>query len=1106
MWIVRLALRRPYTFTVVAILIVLLGIVTITRMATDIFPTINIPVVSVIWSYSGVAPEEMEKRFVTVCERAMTTTVNDIDHIESQSYNGVAVIKVFFHEGAKVEAGVAQITSICQTLLRIMPPGTTPPLIIQYSASNVPILQIGLSSKTLSEQQLYDLGLNFIRTQLATVQGAQVPLPYGGKSRQIMVDIDPAKLYGKGLSPTDVSNAINVQNVILPAGTQKIGDREYNVRLNSSPEVLQVLNDLPIKQVNGAVVYIRDVAQVRDGFAVQTNIVAQNRIRSALLTVLKSASASTIDIIKRVKQALPRIQATLPKELEMTQLFDQSIFVRAAINGVLREGVIAACLTALMILLFLGNWRSTLVVATSIPLSIFCSIIVLGALGQTINIMTLGGLALAVGILVDDATVEIENIHRNLAMRKPMIRAILDGAMQIAVPAFVSTLCICIVFVPIFFLSGVAKFLFQPLAMAVIFAMLSSYLLSRTVVPTMVKFLMRGHLEEIDTSLAHGLDEHDGSEEKIDDEHREERAKRPKKRPHGFVGKVLGFLSGIHESFNRGFEKLRDRYVNALRWCLGNRKIVFIAMGAMVLVSLCVVPFLGRDFFPVVDAGQFRLHVRAPAGTRLEATEERFYQVGRAIREVIPPNEIDNVLDNIGLPVSGINLAFSDNATIGEADGEILVALTPKHKPTAQYMHILREKLHRDFPDMEFFFAAPDIVSQILNFGIPAPIDIQVTGRDPKGYEIANQIKQSVAQIPGAADVHVHQVVHGPDLRVNVDRTRAQQIGLSQNDVARTMLISLSSSGQASPNFWLNFQNGVNYQVAVQTPQYKMDTLQDLKNTPVVAPNQPRPELLGNLATVERRESPIIVNHYDVQPVFDVLANVQGRDLGGVADQINKIVDQTKKNLPRGTFLSVRGQVDSMNKSFAGIGAGILFAVVLVYFLMAVNFQSWTDPFIIIMALPGALCGIIWMLFITGTTLNVPSLMGAIMAIGVATANSILVVSFANDERCGEHPKNSHDAALSAGFTRLRPVLMTALAMIIGMLPFSFGLGEGGEQNAPLGRAVIGGLIFATFATLFFVPVVYSMLRKEEFVCDEDEQFGREERRTSTDEKQPDDE
>ena len=1095
MWIVRLALRRPYTFTVMAILVVLLGIVTISRMSTDIFPNINIPVVSVIWSYPGVAPEEMEKRFVTVCERAMTTTVNDIEHIESQSYNGVSVIKVFFHEGAKVEAGVAQITSICQTLLRIMPPGTTPPLIIQYSASNVPILQLGLSSKTLSEQQLYDLGLNFIRTQLATVQGAQVPLPYGGKSRQIMIDIDPAKLYGKGLSPVDVSNAINVQNVILPAGTQKIGDREYNVRLNSSPEVLQVLNDLPIKQVNGAVIYIRDVAQVRDGFAVQTNIVAQNRIRSALLTVLKSASASTIDIIKRVKQALPRIQATLPKELEMSQLFDQSIFVRAAINGVLREGVIAACLTALMILLFLGNWRSTLIVATSIPLSILCSIIVLGALGQTVNIMTLGGLALAVGILVDDATVEIENIYRNLAMRKPMIRAILDGAMQIAVPAFVSTLCICIVFVPIFFLSGVAKFLFQPLAMAVIFAMFSSYLLSRTVVPTMVKFLMRGHLEEIDTSLAHGLGEHDGIEDKIDNEHREKPAEPPKKKPHGFLGKVLGFLSGIHESFNRVFEKARDRYVEALRWCLDHRRAVFIAMGATVAVSLCIVPFLGRDFFPAVDAGQFRLHVRAPAGTRLEATEERFYQVGRAIRDVIPPNEIDNVLDNIGLPASGINLAFSDNATIGEADGEILVALTPKHKPTAQYVHILREKLHRDFPDMEFFFAAPDIVSQILNFGIPAPIDIQVTGRDPKGYDIANQIKQRVAEIPGAADVHVHQVVHGPDLRVNVDRTRAEQIGLSQNDVARTMLISLSSSGQASPNFWLNFQTGVNYQVAVQTPQYKMDTLQDLKNTPVVAPNLPRPELLGNLATVERRESPIIVNHYDVQPVFDVLANVQGRDLGGVAGQINKVVNEFQKNLPRGTFLNVRGQVENMNKSFAGIGAGILFAIVLVYFVMVVNFQSWTDPFIIIMALPGALCGIIWMLFVTGTTLNVPSLMGAIMAIGVATANSILVVSFANDERCGDKPKSSLDAALSAGFTRLRPVMMTALAMIIGMLPFSFGLGEGGEQNAPLGRAVIGGLIFATFATLFFVPVVYSILRKAEFTCDEDEEFERQERR-----------
>jgi multidrug efflux pump subunit AcrB len=1089
MWIVRLALRRPYTFTVMAILIVLMGIVTISRMATDIFPKIDIPVVSVIWSFPGVAPEEMEKRFVTVTERAMTTTVNDIEHIESQSYNGVSVVKVFFHEGAKVEAGVAQITSITQTLLRILPPGTTPPLILQYSASNVPILQLGLTSKTLSEQDLYDLGLNFIRTQLATVQGAQVPLPYGGKSRQVMVDIDPEKLFGKGLSPADVSNALNAQNVILPAGTEKIGDREYNVRLNSSPELLQALNDLPIKQVNNATVYIRDVANVRDGFAVQTNIVAQNRVRSALLTVLKSASASTLDIINRVKAALPRIKATLPPELEITQLFDQSIFVRAAINGVLKEGVIAACLTALMILLFLGSWRSTLVVATSIPLSILCSILILSALGQTMNLMTLGGLALAVGILVDDATVEIENIHRNLAMKKPMVRAILDGASQIAVPAFVSTLCICIVFVPIFFLSGTARFLFQPLAMAVIFAMLASYFLSRTVVPTMVRFLLRGHLDEIDTSLAHSVEDPDGSEEKSDNWLRQVRTGRRR----SVAGQIFNFLGKIHEKFNHGFEKLRGRYVNALRWCLEHRGVVFGGMGALVLVSCCLIPFLGRDFFPSVDAGQFRLHVRAPAGTRLESTQERFFQVGRAIREVIPPNEIQNVLDNIGLPTSGINLAFSDNATISSADGEILVALNPNHKPTAQYVRILREKLHRDFPDMEFYFSAPDIVSQILNFGIPSPIDIQVTGRDPKGYDIANQIKTRVAQIPGAVDAHVHQLVHGPDLRVNIDRTRAEQIGLTQNNVAQTMLISLSSSGQTAPNYWLNFQNGVNYQVAVQTPQYKIDTLQDLKNTPVVAPRLPRPELLGNLATIERRESPVIVNHYNVQPVFDVLANVQGRDLGGVADEITKVVDSFKSKVPRGTFLSVRGQVQSMNSSFAGLGAGLVFAIVLVYFLMVVNFQSWTDPFIIIMALPGALCGIIWMLFLSGTTINVPSLMGAIMAIGVATANSILVVTFANDERCTHDNKNAFDAALAAGFTRLRPVIMTAMAMIIGMLPMSLGLGEGGEQNAPLGRAVIGGLLVATIATLFFVPVVYSLLRKKEFTCDEDEQFARQE-------------
>jgi multidrug efflux pump subunit AcrB len=1181
MWIVRLALRRPYTFTVMAIMLVLLGVVTIFRMSTDIFPAINIPVVSVIWSYTGVAPEEMEKRFVTVTERAMTTTVNDIEHIESQSYSGVAVIKVYFHEGSRIDMGVAQVTSIVQTLLRIMPPGTTPPLIVQFSASNVPILQLGLSSKSLSEQQLYDLGLNFVRTQLATVQGAQIPLPYGGKARQVMVDLDLQKLFAKGLSPADVSNALTAQNVVLPAGTEKIGDREYNVRLNSSPELIKEFNDLPIKQVNHAMVYMRDVAYVRDGFAVQQNIVSQNRVRSALLTVLKAANASTIDIIHRVKEALPGIQATLPPELEITQLFDQSIFVRASINGVLKEGVIAACLTALMILLFLGSWRSTLVVATSIPLSILSSVIILGALGQTLNIMTLGGLALAVGILVDDATVEIENIHRNLALGKPMVRAILDGAQQIAVPAFVSTLCICIVFVPVFFLSGTAKYLFQPLAMAVIFAMLASYLLSRTVVPTMVKFLLKDHLDEIEHGGGEGeeseadrrkggeprrenrerkgakapkrwteprpialpssrvpilLPEHLEDSQEQDEAEREtekkpspERAggKRPAAKPPRFawaraIGARIGdWFSAIHEGFNRRFDALRDRYTEALDWGLDHRGVIIGIMIAFFVVSMCLIPFLGRDFFPTVDSGQIRLHVRAPAGTRIESTEERFYQVGRVIRAVIPAGETRTVLDNIGLPVSGINLAFSDNGTISAADGEILVALDPDHHgPTAGYVRTLREKLRSKFPDMEFYFAAPDIVSQILNFGLPAPIDVQISGRDVQDYNVAKQLQERIEKIPGAVDVHLQQVVNGPDLFVKVDRTRAEQVNLTQTQVADNVLISLSSTAQASPNFWLNYANGVNYQVAVQTPQYRMDTLQELLNTPIIAPNLPHPELLGDLATIERRESPVIVDHYNVQPVFDVLATAQDRDLGGIADDIQKVVDEfqpkpsklrqlasavglggwldahhwlpvAKSKLPRGTTVKVRGQVDSMNRSFLGLGLGILFAIVLVYFLMVVNFQSWTDPLVIIMALPGALCGVVWVLFITGTTLNVPSLMGTIMAVGVATSNSILLVTFANDERC-EGSKDARGAALSAGHTRLRPVIMTAFAMIIGMLPMSLGLGEGGEQNAPLGRAVIGGLSFATFATLFFVPVIYSILRKKEFECDQDEKFERE--------------
>jgi multidrug efflux pump subunit AcrB len=1091
MWIVALALRRPYTFTVMAIMIVLLGVVTISRMATDIFPSIDIPVVSVIWGYPGVAPEEMADRYCTQTERAMTTTVNNIEHIESQSYNGIAVIKVFFHEGANVEAGVAEVTAICQTLLRSLPPGTTPPLVLQYSASNVPILQIGASSTTMNEADLFDNLLNFVRVPLATVQGAQIPFPYGGKVKQVMVDLDLAKLYAKGLSPADVSAAINAQNLILPAGTEKIGEREYNVRLNSSPLVINELNDMPIRQINGAMVYIRDVAQVHDGFAVQQNMVLQNRLKSSLMVIQKSASASTLDIIDRVKSQLVKIQAGLPSSMTITQLFDQSIFVRAAINGVLREGVIAACLTALMILLFLGSWRSTLVVATSIPLSILCSVIIMGALGQTLNIMTLGGLALAVGILVDDATVEVENIHRNLGMGKPMVRAIMDGASQIAVPAFVSTLCICIVFVPVFFLSGTAKYLFMPLAMAVIFAMLASYFLSRTVVPTMVKFLLKEHQDEV---------HHEG-------EH-------VKRRP-GFIG----MLQAFYEWFNGGFENLRDRYSGALGWVLEHRAVPFWIMGGLLFVSMCMVPFLGRDFFPQVDAGQFRLHVRAPAGTRLEATVARFYNVGQTIRQVVPASEIHTVLDNIGLPVSGINLSFSDGATIGEADGEILVALNENHHPTADYVRILRTRLKKENPDMEFFFGAADIVSQILNFGISAPIDVQVRGNSPGNYLVATQIAHEMESIPGAVDVHVHQVVHGPDIRLNVDRTQAEQTGLQQQNIASAVLISLASSGQAAPNFWLNFQSGVTYNVAVQTPQYRMETLDQLRNTPISLSGTNRPQLLGNLVSIQRSESPQVVNHYNVAPVYDVLANAQGRDLGGVADDVQKIVNrfdpkpgmirgfakahdldglldklhfdvQPAAKIPGGNTVSIRGQVESMNSSFIGLGAGILFAIILVYFLMVVNFQSWTDPFIIITALPGALCGIIWILFVTGTTLSVPSLMGAIMAIGVATANSILLVTFANDERC--EGKNAMEAALSAGHTRLRPVIMTALAMIIGMLPMSLGMGEGGEQNAPLGRAVIGGLLVATVATLFFVPVIYSMLRKKDFSGDPDEQFDQE--------------
>ena len=1044
MWIVRLALRRPYTFVVMAMLIMLLGGVTIARMPTDIFPEIDIPVIAVVWNYAGLPPDEMDKRIIANYERGLTTTVNDIEHIESQSLSGVAVVKIFFQPGAKIEAATAQVTAISQTSIRQLPPGATPPLIIRYSASNVAILQASLGSETLTEQQITDLGQNALRGSLAVVQGAQIPFPYGGKTRQVMVDLDLQKLSGYGLSPSDVSNAVNAQNLILPGGTAKIGPREYSVRVNGSPEIVADLNDLPVKTVNGTTIYIRDIAHVRDGFAPQASMVHADGKKGALLPILKAGSASTLDIVQRVRDALPGILATLPKELSVTLLFDQSVFVRAAVSGVVKEAAIAAGLTGLMILLFLGSWRSTLIVVVSIPLSILVSIILLAALGQTLNVMTLGGMALAVGILVDDATVEIENIHRNLGQKKPLVRAILDGAQQIAVPAFVSTLCICIVFVPVAFISGAAKSLFVPLAMAVVFAMMTSYLLSRTLVPTMAQYLLGVEAEQ------HASGHH-----------------------------ATGRFARMHDGFNRGFERMRATYGLVLAWALAHRRVATMGTGLFVVLSMGLLPFTGRDFFPSVDAGQIKLHVRCPPGTRLEETERVFERIEREIRSEIPTEEVATILDNLGIPVSGINLALGDPSMISAADGEILIALDPEnHGSTPEYVKRLRERLKRVFPEVTFFFLAPDISTQVLNFGVSAPIDVQLVGTRAtfdQNMAIGKTIRDRIAQIPGAVDVHVHQVVGTPELRVDVDRTVADQAGLSQREVASSLLVSLSSSGQTAPNYWLDTAKGVQYPLAVQTPQYRVDSVQALANTPVGGGAAGDPGLLASYARISRGVAPTNVTHYNVAPTVDVLANVEGTDLGSVAARIDTIVNEIRPTLPRGSTIVVRGQVESMNSSFRGLGYGLVFAVALVYLLMVVNFQSWLDPMIILMALPGALSGIIWMLFVTGTTLSVPSLMGAIMSIGVATANSILLITFANDQR--KRGLSAHDAALAAGMTRLRPVVMTALAMVIGMLPMSLGLGEGGEQNAPLGRAVIGGLLVATVSTLFFVPVVYSALR-----------------------------
>ena len=1044
MWIVKLALRRQYTFIVMALLIMVMGAFTILRTPTDVFPSINIPVVTVIWSYNGFSPDDMAKRICTISERAATTTVSDIEHIESQSMPGLSVIKFYFQPNAKVELGVAQLTSIMQTLLRAFPTGTTPPLIIQSSASSVPILQLGLGGKGMSETQLYDAGTNTVRTQLATIQGASIATPYGGKPRQIMVDLDIPALQSKGLSPLDVSNAISLQNLILPSGTEKIGNREYNVVLNGSPNVADALNNMPIKQVNGAMVYIRDVAHVHDGYAVQGNIVRTNGVRSSLLTVLKSGDASTLNVVDRVKQTLPKVLATLPPSMTVTPLFDQSVFVRASVQGVIREAAIAACLTAAMILVFLGSWRSTLIVAVSIPLAILTSILCLGFLGQTLNTMTLGGLALAVGILVDDATVTIENIHLNISQHKSLTKAILDGAQQIAAPTFVATISICIVFVSVVFLTGPAKFLFTPLALAVVFAMLASYLLSRTLVPVMVK-LMLG--KEMDMYQA----DHVG-----DSSH----ARDPFYR--------------FHIKFNEKFDWFRNSYLALLKNCLEHRTRTIGLFVVLFLSSGLLIPFVGQDFFPQIDAGQFRLHVRAPSGTRIEETTRIFEQVEETIRQTIPAREVNMTLDNIGLPVGGINLAYSDSATIGSSDGEILVQLKEDHKPTPEYIAQLRKIFRHKFPDLTFFFQPADIVNQILNYGLPAPIDIQVVGRSEKNYDVAVQIANDVRKIQGAVDVHVHQVLDTPSINVNVDRERAQLVGLAEKDVANNLLVSLSSSGQASPNFWLDPKNGVSYPIAVQTPQVKMNSISALQSTPINGASGTS-QLLSNVATTSRGKSSQNINHYNVQPVFDVYANVQGRDLGSVSREINHVLAKYEGHLPRGSSLIVRGQVQSMNESFVGLGTGIVFAILLVYLLLVVNFQSWLDPFIIIMALPGALSGILWTLFGTHTTFSVPSLMGTIMCIGVATANSILIVTFANDRKIAGD--SSFEAAMAAGFTRLRPVLMTALAMIVGMLPMALGMGEGGEQNAPLGRAVIGGLAVATFTTLLFVPVVYSRLR-----------------------------
>ena len=1037
MWIVRVALNRPYTFIVLALLILLASPVLISRTPTDIFPNINIPVVVVAWQFTGLNPEEMEGRFTTGFERILTTVVDNIEHIESTTINGQAIIKIFLQPNASLDTANAQITAVSQVYLRQLPAGAQPPIILNFSASTVPIIQLALSGEGLSEQQLNDLGLNFLRTQLVTVPGAAIPYPYGGKQSQVMIDLNPALLQSKGLSAADVVSAVNLQNLVLPSGTAKIGEFEYDVNLNGAPRIVEELNDLPIKVVGNSTIYLRDVAHVRNGFAPQTNIVRHDGLRGVTLTVLKAGNASTLDVVNGIRNLLPRVAATLPSELKVQPLADQSIFVRAAVGGVIREAVIAACLTGLMVLIFLASWRSTLIIAVSIPLSILVSIIALSFLGETINIMTLGGLALAVGMLVDDATVEIENTNRILEQGKEIKQAIVDGASQIAVPAFVSTLSICIVFLPMFFLSGVARYLFVPLAEAVVFAMLASYFLSRTLVPTLALYLL-----------------------KAKDHHAAAVSRNP-------------FIR-FQDWFERGFERLRHGYQRLLT-TLVHRRFIFVPV--FLLLCLCawaLVPWLGENFFPDTDSGQFILHVRAKTGTRIEETARLADLVENSIRRIIPAQELDNILDNIGLPYSTINFIHSTSGLIGAADADILVSLKENHRPTAQYVRELRKNLASEFPGNTFYFLPADIVTQILNFGLPAPIDIQIEGADVQGNrQIADKILNEIRQVPGIADPRIQQDFDYPTFRVDVDRTKAAGGGFTQRDVATSLLVSLSGSFQTTPTFFLNWQNGVNYNLATQTPQYRIQSLQDLQSMPITSTTARSPEILADVASITRSNEMAVLNHYDIRRVVDVYASIQDRDLGAVGREITRIVDANRKLLPRGSFIRIRGQLDTMRTSYIGLLAGLGFAIVLVYLLVVVNFQSWLDPFIIITALPAALAGIIIFLFLTHTTLSVPALMGSIMCMGVATANSILIVSFAK-ERLAEHA-NAVEAAIEAGFTRFRPVLMTALAMIIGMVPIALGLGEGGEQNAPLGRAVIGGLLLATVATLIFVPAVFSI-------------------------------